>query len=276
MGRVEGKVAFITGAARGQGRSHALRLADEGADIIAVDLCEGLRSNVAAAATPEDLTETTRLVEKLGGRIVAMVADVRDVEALRTVVGAGVAEFGRLDIVCANAGSWTYGPAHELTEEEWQDTLDVNLTGAWNTARAVIPILIDQGEGGSIIFTSSAMGLKSAPHVGHYAAAKHGVMGLMRTLALELAPYRIRVNSVNPGSVNTDLIHNTATYELFAPDLTNPTRDQVGERFAALSALGVPWVEAEDVSNAVLFLASDESRYVTGIPIPVDAGVLVR
>ena len=276
IGRVEGKVAFITGAARGQGRSHAVRLASEGADIIAVDLCGPLRSSVASPATTDDLEETVKLVEKHDRRIVASKADVRNFDELSSAFQHGLDELGHVDIVCANAGSWTYGLTHELSPEEWQDTLDVNLTGAWNTARAVVPTLISQGRGGSIIFTSSAMGLKSAPHLAHYSAAKHGVVGLMRTLALELGPYGIRVNTVNPASVNTGLIHNEATYRLFAPDIENPTVEQIGERFQPLMTLGVPWVECEDVSNAVLFLASDESRYITGVPLPVDAGSLIR
>jgi len=272
MGRVEGKVAFITGAARGQGRSHALRLAEEGADIIAVDICNQVGTVKYPMATSEDLQQTVKDVEALDRRIVAVEADVRDLAALKAAVDQGVAELGRLDIVCGNAGIAGFGPADELTDEEWGDMLDINLTGVWHTAKAAIPHLKAGGNGGSIILTSSTAGLMAIENLAHYVAAKHGVVGLMRALALELAPDMIRVNSVHPTSVNTDMIHNSATYKLFAPDLDSPTRDQMGERFRTLNALPIDWVEARDISNAVLFLASDEARYITGVTLPVDAG----
>ncbi len=272
MGRVEGKVAFITGAARGQGRSHALRLAEEGADIIAVDICSQVGTVKYPMATSEDLQQTVKDVEALDRRIVAVEADVRDLAALKAAVDQGVAELGRLDIVCGNAGIAGFGPADELTDEEWGDMLDINLTGVWHTAKAAIPHLKAGGNGGSIILTSSTAGLMAMENLAHYIAAKHGVVGLMRALALELAPHMIRVNSVHPTSVNTDMIHNSATYNLFAPDLDSPTREQIGERFRTLNALPIDWVEAVDISNAVLFLASDEARYITGVTLPVDAG----
>ena len=272
MGRVEGKVAFITGAARGQGRSHALRLAQEGADIIAVDICNQVGTVKYPMATSEDLQQTVKDVEALDRRIVAVEADVRDLAALKAAVDQGVAELGRLDIVCGNAGIAGFGPADELTDEEWGDMLDINLTGVWHTAKAAIPHLKAGGNGGSIILTSSTAGLMAIENLAHYVAAKHGVVGLMRALALELAPDMIRVNSVHPTSVNTDMIHNSATYKLFAPDLDSPTREQIGERFRTLNALPIDWVEARDISNAVLFLASDEARYITGVTLPVDAG----
>ena len=272
MGRVEGKVAFITGAARGQGRSHALRLAEEGANIIAVDICNQVGTVKYPMATSEDLQQTVKDVEALDRRIVAVEADVRDLAALKAAVDQGVAELGRLDIVCGNAGIAGFGAADELTDEEWGDMLDINLTGVWHTAKAAIPHLKAGGNGGSIILTSSTAGLMAIENLAHYVAAKHGVVGLMRALALELAPDMIRVNSVHPTSVNTDMIHNSATYKLFAPDLDSPTRDQIGERFRTLNALPIDWVEARDISNAVLFLASDEARYITGVTLPVDAG----
>ena len=272
MGRVEGKVAFITGAARGQGRSHALRLAEEGADIIAVDICNQVDTVNYPMATSEDLQQTVKDVEALDRRIVAVEADVRDLAALKAAVDQGVAELGRLDIVCGNAGIAGFGAADELTDEEWGDMLDINLTGVWHTAKAAIPHLKAGGNGGSIILTSSTAGLMAIENLAHYVAAKHGVVGLMRALALELAPDMIRVNSVHPTSVNTDMIHNSATYKLFAPDLDSPTKEQVGERFRTLNALPIDWVEARDISNAVLFLASDEARYITGVTLPVDAG----
>jgi SDR family mycofactocin-dependent oxidoreductase len=270
-GRVEGKVAFITGAARGQGRSHAIRLAEEGADIIAVDICQQLDTVPYAMATPDDLAETVKRVEALDRRIVATQADVRDYGALKGALDAGVAELGRLDIVCANAGIFSFS-TEELDEPMWKDMIDVNLTGVWHTTKAAVPHLVEGGRGGSIVMTSSTAGLMGFPNFAHYVSAKHGVVGLMRTLALELAPHMIRVNSVHPTSVDTDMIHNKATYDLFAPDLENPTREQVGERFQTLNALPIMWVEPRDISNAVLFLASDEARYITGVALPVDAG----
>jgi SDR family mycofactocin-dependent oxidoreductase len=275
-GRVEGKVAFITGAARGQGRSHAIRLAQEGADIIAVDLCDQVESVPYPMATPEDLAETVKEVEALDRRIVATQADVRDYPALKAALDDGVAQLGQLDIVSANAGIVSYGLAADLEEQTWRDMIDTNLTGVWHAAKAAIGHLKAGGRGGSIILTSSTAGLMAMENLAHYVSAKHGVVGLMRTLALELAPDMIRVNSVHPTSVNTDMIHNDATYRLFAPDLENPTREQVGERFQGLNALPVSWVEPVDISNAVLWLASDEARYVTGVTLPVDAGQLAK
>jgi (+)-trans-carveol dehydrogenase len=277
-GRVEGKVAFITGAARGQGRSHAIRLAQEGADIIAIDITKQIDSVPYALATPEDLAETVKQVEALGRRIVASQADVRDYDALKQALDEGVAELGRLDIVSANAGVFGFGTVQELAEQTWRDMIDVNLTGEWHAVKAAIPHLRAGGSGGSIILTSSTMGLKAEPNIGHYNSAKHGVVGLMRTLALELAPDMIRVNALAPTTVNTDMIHNSATYELFAPDLpaAERTREALAPRFQDLNALPIPWVEPADISNAVLFLASDEARYITGITLPIDAGQMIK
>jgi SDR family mycofactocin-dependent oxidoreductase len=278
MGRVEGKVAFITGAARGQGRSHAIRLAQEGADIIAVDLVRQVDSVPYPMSTPDDLAETVKEVEALDRRIVATEADVRDYGALKQALDGGVAELGRLDIVSANAGIFSFGTLDELPEQTWQDMIDTNLTGVWHAAKAAIPHLRAGGRGGSIILTSSTAGLMALENIGHYVAAKHGVVGLMRTLALELAPEMIRVNSVHPTSVDTGMVQNAATYALFAPDLAEEDRtsERLGERFQALNALPIPWVEPVDISNAVLWLASDESRYVTGVTLPVDAGALLK
>jgi (+)-trans-carveol dehydrogenase len=276
-GRVAGKVAFITGAARGQGRSHALRLAQEGADIIAVDLCGQIGTVPYPMATEADLAETVKEVEALDRRIVATQADVRDYGAVKAAVEEGVAQLGRLDIVSANAGIFGFSPLENMDDTTWQDMIDVNLTGVWHTAKAAIPHLRAAG-GGSIILTSSTAGLKPIPNTGHYNAAKHGVVGLMRTLAYELAADRIRVNSVHPTAVDTDMIQNAATYELFAADLPEAerTREVLAPRFGQLNLLPIPWVEAVDISNAVLFLASDEARYVTGVTLPVDAGLLIK
>jgi (+)-trans-carveol dehydrogenase len=277
-GRVEGKVAFITGAARGQGRSHAVRLAQEGTDIIAVDLCAQVGSVAYAMSTPGDLAQTVKEVEALDRRIIATQADVRDYGALKKALDEAVAELGRLDIVSANAGIASYGRAEDLPEQTWQDVIDTNLTGVWHAAKAAIPHLRAGGRGGSIILTSSTAGLKALENSGHYNSAKHGVVGLMRTLALELAPDMIRVNSVHPTIVNTDMVQNAPTYALFAPDLPEQdrTRERLVERFQAFNALPIPWVEPVDISNAVLWLASDEARYVTGVTLPVDAGALVK
>lgn len=276
-GRVAGKVAFITGAARGQGRSHAIRLAQEGADIIAVDLAGQIDSVPYAMSTPGDLAETVKEVEALDRRIVATQADVRDYGAVKAALDDGVAQLGHLDIVSANAGIFSFGTLEELSETQWRDVIDVNLTGVWHAAKAAIPHLRANG-GGSIILTSSTAGLQAIPNTGHYNSAKHGVVGLMRTLALELAPDMIRVNSVHPTVVNTDMIQNSATYELFASDLpvAERTREALAPRFQALNVLPIPWVEPVDISNAVLWLASDEARYVTGVTLPVDAGLLTK
>ena len=275
-GKLEGKVAFITGAARGQGRSHAVRLAQEGADIIAVDICRQIDTVPFPMATPEDLAQTVKEVKALDRRIMATQADVRDYDALKQALDDGVAQLGRLDIVAANAGFYSFGRMEEMDETTWQDVIDTDLTGVWHTAKAAIPHLRAGGRGGSMILTSSVEGLKGSQNIGNYVAAKHGVVGLMRTLALELAPDMIRVNSVHPTNVNDDMVQNATTYALFAPDLpaAGRTREALIPRFEAFNALPIPWVEPGDISNAVLWLASDESRYVTGITLPVDAGAL--
>ncbi|MDX6343442.1 MAG: (+)-trans-carveol dehydrogenase [Trebonia sp.] len=276
-GRVQGKVAFITGAARGQGRSHAIRLAQEGADIIAVDILEDVPGIPYAGATEADLAETVKQVEALDRRIVASKADVRNYAALQAAVDDGVAQLGRLDIVSANAGIGT-SPHHawEIDADTWQTMIDINLTGVFNTAKAAIPHLIAGGKGGAIILTSSAAGLQAYENIAHYVSAKHGVVGLMRTLALELAPYMIRVNSIHPTQVDTPMIQNEATYRLFRPDLEHPTREDFAPASQSVNALPIPWVEPVDISNAVLFLASDEGRYITGVTLPVDAGTVIK
>ena len=274
-GRVEGKVAFITGAARGQGRSHAIRLAQEGADIIAVDHCGDIDTVDYPMATEADLAETVRQVEALDRRIVAGHADVRDGESLAAAVDAGVAELGRLDIVSANAGILSNGQSHELSEDTWGQMIDINLSGVWRTAKAAIPHLIAGGRGGSIVLTSSVAGLRSYNGVSHYVSAKHGVVGLMKTLAQELAQYSIRVNTVNPTQVDTAMIQNESMYKLFSPDIAEPTREDFGRASAATILLPIEWAESIDVSNAVLFLASDEARYITGVALPIDGGALL-
>jgi (+)-trans-carveol dehydrogenase len=276
-GRVEGKVAFITGAARGQGRSHAVRLAQEGADIIAVDLCADLDTVPYPLPTPDDLAETATLVKAHNRQIVTAQVDVRDYRALKGVVDDGVAQLGRLDIIAANAAINSRGePLASMDDTDWQDVIDVNLSGVWKSAKAGIPHLVAGGRGGSVILTSSVGGLKAYPHIGNYIAAKHGVVGVMRTLAIELAPHSIRVNSVHPTQVNTPMLLNDYGYGVFRPDLDRPTADDIAPVSQMLNTLPIPWVEADDIANAVLFLASDESRFITGVPLPVDAGALLK
>ncbi len=264
-----GKVAFITGAARGQGRAEALRLAADGADIIAVDLCEQIESVPYPLATPDDLTTTVKLVEETGARIVALQADVRDEQALQAALQTGVDQLGRLDIVVANAGiaPMQSGP------DGWRDVIDVNLTGTHHTVEAAIPIMVSQGDGGSIVLISSAAGLIGVGGGDRgslgYTAAKHGVVGLMRAYANFLAPHSIRVNSVHPTGVDTPMINNEFTrgwLKHIAEELNAPTD------FA--NALPVQVVQAEDIANAVAWLVSDQARYITGVTLPVDAGIV--
>ncbi|TDO51789.1 SDR family mycofactocin-dependent oxidoreductase [Kribbella sp. VKM Ac-2527] len=271
-GRVEGKVAFVTGAARGQGRAHAVRLAAEGADIIAVDLCAPIDSVPYALATEADLKETVRQVDGLGRRIVSSQADVRDFSALEAALAHGVAELGRLDIVVANAGILSAAPTEAMPEQSWQDMIDVNLTGVYHAAKAAIPHIKAGGAGGSIVLTSSALGIRAMPNLPHYVAAKTGVVGLMRALALELAADKIRVNTVNPSIADTLMVQNEAVYKLFVPHIESPTREQAADVFASMNPMPIPWVDAEDVANAVMFLVSDDGRFVTGLELKIDAG----
>lgn len=275
MDRVAGKVAFVTGAARGQGRSHAVRLAEEGADIIAVDICGQIASVPYGMATADDLAETVEQVERLGRRIVAAEVDVRDADSLTAVLDDGVAQLGgRLDIVAANAGVCTFGAVEELSNDDWLDVIGVNLTGVWNTCKAAIPHVRAGGRGGCIVIISSGVGLSGAANIGPYVAAKHGALGLMKTLTIELGPLGIRVNAICPGLVDTEMTQNDSIYSLFRPDLPNPGLEDAMVAFTSVNALPVPWMEPIDISNALLFLASDEARYVTGAALPVDAGCL--
>ncbi|MCV7075804.1 mycofactocin-coupled SDR family oxidoreductase [Mycobacterium szulgai] len=276
-GRVEGKVALISGAARGQGRSHAVRLAQEGADIIGVDICGPIDNLAYPASTPADLAETAELVRAQGRRIVTAQVDVRDYEALKAAVDTGLAELDRLDIIVANAGIGTFGSKlHKMPENIWQDMIDVNLSGVWKTVKAGVPHIINGKRGGSVVLTGSVGSHKALAYTGHYIAAKHGVIGLMRSFAVELGQHMIRVNSVHPSQVNTPMTMNEVTFRLFRPDLENPGPDDFAPFSQMTHTLPVPWVEAIDISNAVLFLASDESRYITGVSLPVDAGALLK
>jgi (+)-trans-carveol dehydrogenase len=278
-GRVQGKVAFITGAARGQGRSHALRLAAEGADIIALDICEQIQGVPYEMATDDDLAETVRGVEALGRHIVARKADVRNFHELSAVVAEGLSAFGRLDIVCANAGiTGPFGVEESAAERpnSFSRVLDVNLTGAFITVEASKQALIDTGSGGSIILISSLAGLRAIGGSTGYIESKHGLVGMMRSYAHELAPHMIRVNSIHPTNVNTLMIINEPFRKVFRPDLEDPSPHDVNDALMALNLLAIPYVEPVDISNAVLFLASEEARYITGVPLPVDAGAAIK
>jgi SDR family mycofactocin-dependent oxidoreductase len=279
MGRVEGKVAFVTGAGQGQGRSHAVRLAEEGADVIVTDVCAPYPERVRySAATAEDLEETKRLVEKAGRRAVSAVADVRDRAALQAAVDAGLAEFGHIDVVAANAGVITFHDSSlDIIDDVYDLVVDTNLKGAWNTVQVTAPVLKRNRYGGSIIITSSAAGLRGQPHYAHYAAAKHGVVGLMRTFANELGEFGVRVNTVHPTGVtspgmgaSSDVPELYARSRYFHLAGMNMLRDRDLDPGAEYAS--VPSLPESDISNAVLFLASDESRYITGVTLPVDAG----
>ncbi|MCV7200940.1 3-ketoacyl-ACP reductase [Mycolicibacterium peregrinum] len=273
-GRLRGKTAVITGAARGIGRAQAVRFAEEGADIIAIDVCGPIESVQVPPSTPQDLAETARLVEQAGGRIVTEIVDVRN--ELHDVVDRGAAEFDGIDIVCATAGITSRGAAIELSEAAWRTMLDINLTGVWNTCTATAPHLIERGAG-SMVLTSSIAGLRGLVGVAHYTAAKHGVVGLMRSLAHDLAPHGVRVNCVHPTNVDTPLIQNDFVRSGFRPDLDRPpTRDEFATAATQMNLLAVPWVQPVDIANASLFLASDEARYITAISLPVDAGSAQR
>ncbi|MGV9866557.1 mycofactocin-coupled SDR family oxidoreductase [Rhodococcus koreensis] len=276
MRKLEGRVALVTGAARGQGRSHAVRLAQEGAAIIALDACEEIDTVPYPLSAPEDLQETEELVRSLGAEVMTERVDIRNLDALEGAVEKAVARFGRLDVVVANAGTVNgFAPLWELTESQFLDQIDINVNGTWKTLKATVPELIKQKSGGSIILISSISGIRAEPNAGHYVASKHGVNGLMYALAAELAPYSIRVNSVNPGNVLSPLIDNEAVRTLFAGGKEAATLDDGLPAFTSLNALPIPWAEATDVSNAVAYLATDDSRYVTGTTMVVDGGALI-
>lgn len=274
--RFEDKVVFITGAARGQGRSHAVAFAREGARVIGVDLCGDLPHTPYPLATEDDLAETVRQVESAGGAMHAEVADVRDLGALRGAVRAGLDKFGRLDVILANAGTYSPGPTQWLTSEAWEETIAINLTGVFNTVRAGINRMIELGNGGSIVITSSTAGIRGFYGAPAYSAAKHGVVGFARSLANEMAPLNIRVNTVHPTSVNTPMINNDVFPKLVRMDLEDPNFDDAGEFLATMQSMDIPWIEPSDISNAVLWLCSDEARYVTGVSLPVDGGAMQK
>ena len=272
MGKLDGRVALITGGARGQGRSHALTLAREGADIVVCDIAAQIDTVPYPMGTQDQLEETVRLVEDLDRRCVAVQADVRDGAQMRAVVDRALSEFGKIDILLANAGIFSFGTIAEMSDQMWDDMIDTNLKGVFNAMRAVLPHMIER-RSGRIVATASMAGRVGMPNIAHYVAAKWGVIGLVKSVAMEVAQYGITVNAVCPTTVNTDMIHNEATYKLFRPDLENPTADDALAAFSSLNVLPIPWVEPEDISNAILFLISDDARYITGTAVEVAAGM---
>ncbi|CUU54769.1 SDR family mycofactocin-dependent oxidoreductase [Parafrankia irregularis] len=278
MGKLDGKVVFITGAARGQGRSHAIRLAGEGASIIAVDICAQIDSVPYPLATPDDLAETVKSVENLGGAIVGVQADVRDRPALRAALDEGLAQFGRLDVVCANAGVC---PAVDATlAAGFVDGMDVDLIGVMNTVAISLPHL---GSGASIIVTGSTAGMieGTTERMGNtggvgYSLAKQMIARYVEVLALQLAPAMVRLNAIHPTNVDTHLLHNETIYKAFRPDLEHPTREDAELAFPAMQAMPIPYIDPSDVSALVSFLASDESRYITGLNLRIDAGAMLK
>ncbi|MDF3306429.1 mycofactocin-coupled SDR family oxidoreductase [Rhodococcus sp. T2V] len=266
-----GKVALVTGAARGQGRSHALRLAQEGADLILVDRCAPYSTIGYSMPTPEDLNITVKEVESLGRRAVAGVSDVRDLQALGDIVQSGFDEFGRLDVVAANAGIFAFGVASsaEIGEERWNDVLSTNVTGVFNTLKVAVPLMRQAGNGGSIIITSSTAGMRGLLAMADYSASKHAVVGIMRTFANELAPENIRVNTIHPTGVSTEMIDNAAFGQWMA------ATPQISVNLAG-NLLPVDKIEPGDLSEAVVWLASDAARFVTGAALPIDAGFTAR
>ena len=276
-GELEGRVAIVTGAARGQGRSHALRLAEEGASIVAVDICAPVGDLPYRPAGLDDLDQTCELLAASGASVEAVVADVRHLDELTAAIVAAVQAIGRVDVVVANAGIAGGAPIESMTGEEWQVMIDTNLTGVWNTIKASLAAGLGREPGASVVITSSANGgMKAPPNLSHYASAKHGLVGLMRSLANELGPRGIRVNTVHPTAVDTEMIQNDFTYRLFRPDLNQPRREDVVELFRSFHSLPIPWIEPVDVSNAVAFLASSRARYITGVMLPVDGGLSAR
>ena len=273
MGMLDGKVAFITGAARGQGRAHAVTCAREGADVVIVDVLDQLPSVPYKLAVQADLDETVRQVEALGRRAVAVKADVRSQRELDVAVAAGLAEFGKIDILIANAGIWTMGSFWELTDEQWEEMIAVNLTGVWKSAKAVAPHMIER-RAGSIVIIASVNALEAGQYTAHYVAAKHGLIGLMRNIALELAPYGVRCNAISPGAIKTPMTSHQGALDMFAghPGGTEEDMAEAGHHYTLLK--GASFLDPQAVADTALYLNSDLAATVTGVTIPVDAGHL--
>lgn len=275
MTDLTGKVALISGAARGQGRSHALALAKAGAKIVGFDICDQIPTTKIPMSTPDDLKETQRLVEQAGGEIMTEVADVRVSTQTQAVVDAAMERFGRIDIVVANAGIDSIDPTIDMSDEAWDNMIGVNLTGVFRTIRPALRPMISGGKGGSIVITSSCAGLTPYPNHVHYGAAKYGVIGVAQCLALELAAHGIRVNALAPSAVRTELALNPVLFELFT-GRADATAEDAAPIFQSLNLIERPWLEPEEVSNAVVWLSGDESRAITGIVLPLDLGFMIK
>jgi SDR family mycofactocin-dependent oxidoreductase len=271
MGRFDGKVVLVTGGARGQGRSHAVEFAKEGADIVVTDIAKQVDTVPYGMSSESDLAETVKRVEELDQRCLSVVADARDTAATNRAVEAAIAEFGKIDILLANHGLLSLSPVADMPDEMWDDVIDSDLTGVFKSIRAVLPHMLAR-KSGRIIATASMAGRTGLPTVAHYCAAKWGVIGLIKSVAREVAAEGITVNCICPTNLDSDMIHNPAFYALFAPGIENPTREQVTPGFTSLNAIPIPWIEAIDISNAMMFLASPEARYITGEALHVSAG----
>lgn len=275
MGKLDGKVAIVTGGARGQGRSHAVTLAGEGADIVICDIADQVKSVPYKMSTPSDLQKTVGLVEETGRRCIAVKADVRETAQMSEVMDSALSEFGKVDILVVNHGICSFHTIHEMPDATWDEMIGTNLTGVFKAMRAVVPHMVARGYG-RIVATSSMAGRAGWENIGHYAAAKWGIIGLAKSLALEVAAHGVTVNVICPSSVNTDMMHNDASYKLFRPDLDAPTREDALPSFTAANVIPVPWVEPVDISRAIMFLVSDDARYITGETLAVAAGVNAR
>ncbi|MCJ0893828.1 mycofactocin-coupled SDR family oxidoreductase [Rhodococcus sp. ARC_M5] len=274
MGLLDGKTVLITGGARGQGRAHALVSAREGADVILVDIADQIATVPYAMAKESDLAETVKQVEALDRRALSVVADVRDQSQMDAAVASGIAEFGKIDVLIANAGIWTQGPFWELSEQSWDDMIGVNLTGVWKSAKAVAPHMIER-QAGSIVITSSVNGLEPGQNYAHYVSAKHGVIGLMKNIALELAPHGIRCNSINPGAIKTPMTDHQGAWDMFAGHEGGTEEDMMAGGYSFHALKGRTFMPPEVIANTALYLNSDLAAAVTGVTIPVDAGHMI-
>lgn len=274
MGLLDGKTVLITGGARGQGRAHALVSAREGADVILVDIADQIATVPYAMAKEDDLADTVKQVEALDRRAISIVADVRDQGQMDAAVASGIAEFGKIDVLIANAGIWTQGPFWELTDESWDDMIGVNLTGVWKSAKAIAPHMIER-QTGSIVITSSVNGLEPGQNYAHYVSAKHGVIGLMKNIALELAPYGIRCNSINPGAIKTPMTDHQGAWDMFAGHEGGTEDDMMAGGYSFHALKGQTFLPPEVIANTALYLNSDLAAAVTGVTIPVDAGHMI-
>jgi SDR family mycofactocin-dependent oxidoreductase len=266
-----GRTAIVTGAARGQGRAHAVKLASCGVDVAVLDICAPVETVPYKASTPEDLEETVRLIEKEGAKALPFVVDVRDLPGMQSAAESVVDQWGRIDFLVANAGILSYGKTHELTSEQWHATIDVHLTGVWHALKAVLPTMIDAGFG-RVVGTTSGTIRNTGQNIPHYAAAKAGILSLMKSVAIEYGHQGITANSISPSNVNTDMIMNDAVFKLFCPELENPTLEDVRPRMASIHVTGIDFLEPSDVSEGVAFLLSEEGRFITGIELPMTYG----